>query len=313
MNVYVKTAETCNFRCKHCFNPYSSIPMNFEKTWKFLSQLDKEGNWFILHGGEPMMGDEEKILSLVKSTKHASWRISTNLGYKLTPKKLEILQLMKQVRTSFDVGIRFGNMRNLMMWLRNVQALSKKTDLYMNICLTRQMISHSPENVIRMLESLGVKRYGFERITLSGRAKEHTKIVPRYEDVDDWLCKLYAIEESGRCACHCDDIQRIRLGIQGHEEQCYGKECCMQTITINADGTVGNCPNNARENIVGTAEDKASMIKDRICKKKHTVKSACLACSFFRACHGFCEQIEWQNGTCPYPKKLARKIMEEEH
>ena len=150
---------------------------------------------------------------------------------------------MRQVRTSFDIGIRFGTMKNLLVWLRNVQKLTKVMDVYVNVCLTKQLLKHSPEQLMHMLDRMGVKSYGLERITVTGRAKKHQEIIPHYEDVDEWLCKLYDSEMSGKYTCKCDEIKRIELSIEGHSEQCYGKECCMQTLTINANGTIGNCPN----------------------------------------------------------------------
>lgn len=315
MIVYIKTTEMCNFHCLHCYNPPESKKLDFQLAYSFLGELNAiEPCVFVYHGGEPMLGDTSKMLSLMEHFDKTYWRISTNLGYDLTPERKKLLLRMKQIRVSFDVGIRFGSIVNLLKWYRNIQWLIKHTgNVYMNICLSTALLKHDPIDLLKMLDTLRIKQYAFERIANVGAAQKHSEIIPTYKEVDDWLCKIYELERRNQFQCRCQDIQNIRLGIQNHPEQCYGKQCCTRTLTINADGTIGNCPNNAKENIVATTNDKASNVVEVIRGEKHIPKQQCLLCKWFIYCRGGCEQQEWQGNMCPYPKQLAKIILGEQN
>lgn len=315
MNIYIKTTEACNLHCLHCYNPRKNIVADLPAAVPFLKKLADlpQDKMFIFHGGEPMMGNNEQMLELVKTFPDIPWRISTNLAYPLTDIRRILLAHMKQIRVSFDVGIRFSNIRELLRWYRNVREIAGTSELFFNICLSKALLKHSPKQLVRVLDKLGVKKYAFERITLTGMARQHADIIPRYGDIEEWLLEIYELEKNGECACRCTEIENVRLGIQGHQDQCYGKACCVQTMTINADGTIGNCPNDATVNIVGNINDDVGDIIRSVACRGHIPKTKCLACDFFRYCKGGCEQIEWQGDTCPYFKRLAKKILEEEN
>lgn len=313
MNVYIKTTESCNFNCIHCYNLSDKSELDFDKTKNFLVQLNQlcQSNVFIFHGGEPMIGDIDKMSSLMSDFQDIYWRISTNLGYELTEKRKEILLKMDQVRVSFDVGIRFGNISNLIKWYKNMRWLTRnRNDVYVNICLSTFLLRHEPLQLLKMLDKLGIKQYAFERITQTGSAQKHQYIIPSYQEIDRWLCKIYDLEINKQVRCRCQDILDIKLGIQNHPEQCYGKQCCRNSLTINSDGSIGNCPNDAKTDTIATTNDNAKYVIKQLYKKKHIPKKKCLTCKYYEYCHGGCEQQEWQNNICPYPKQLANLIME---
>lgn len=310
MIVYIKTTERCNFHCTHCYNPPAKQDLDFEAAKKFLQEVREidPRPTFVLHGGEPLLGDTKKILALIETFPDIYWRISTNLGYELTEERKKILLHMQEIRVSFDVGIRFHTIQNLLRWKRNMEWLTKERTVFCNICLSKSLLRHSAHQLLKMLDHFHIKEYAFERIALAGNAKLHEEIVPTYEDVDKWLCEIHALEEQDAYMCRCKDILSVKLGMQGHHEQCYGKQCCMAAMTINADGSVGNCPNDARVNPVARMEDGAREAIKRIHQKKHTPKKECLLCKWFPYCRSGCEQLEWQGDTCPYPKQLAETI-----
>lgn len=310
MIVYIKTTERCNFYCMHCYNPFVKQDLDFEQTKDFLKQIIAidTSPIFVLHGGEPLVGNTSEILKLIHTFPDAYWRISTNLGYELTEERKQILLCMNEVRVSFDVGIRFQTLQNLLRWINNMKWLTNKRTIFCNICLSKNLLRHEPIKLLKMLDRFNIKDYAFERITLVGNAKLHQEIIPSYKDIDVWLCKIYELEKTNSVSCRCKDILNIKLGMQGHHEQCYGKQCCMNTMTINADGTIGNCPNDARENPVAKIEDGAKEAIKKIHQKKHIPKQICFLCKYFFCCRGGCEQLEWQGDICPYPKQLAEIV-----
>lgn len=308
MNIYIKTTEQCNLHCLHCYNPANKTYLDFNKIKNSLDCITNKKNddWFIFHGGEPMLGDNKKMLNLIKYFPDKNWRISTNLCYTLTNERLNILKHMKEVRVSFDCGIRFNNIYTLLLWLKNMKILSKlRISLFINFSFTKDLIKHDPIDIIKLVRAFGIKRYAFERITLVGNAKKNAWIIPSYEEIDNWLCKLYDTDKYDECI----EIENIKLGINGEKINTYGPGCCHNTITINADGTIGNCPNDAVVNSISSLDAGIDNAISNIKCKKHLPKQACLICDYFKYCHGWCEQMKWQGTTCPYPKRLADKIL----
>ena len=315
MNVYIKVTERCNLCCEHCYNPPVAQEISYPKVKNFLTLLKNtiRPSFFILHGGEPLMGDLKQIQDLLNNFPEESWRISTNLCYELTPERLKILKRMKQIRISFDIGIRFHTIKNLMKWYHNVKTIKQVCPdaLFLNICLTKDLLCHDPDQLLHVMQQLQIKQLGLERITLKGNAVKHQDIIPSYSEVDVWLCKLYhALKQYPEIKCI--DIDGIRLGILKEFQHCYGKECCCKTITINADGSIGNCPNDAREHMIGSLDSNVRDILAAIWTKKHPIKNQCLMCSYWEQCRGFCNQMDWQGKECPYPKLLAKEIYENE-
>ena len=315
MNVYIKVTETCNLACDHCYNPYLAKEVDYSSVQSFLQRLQDilPTNYFILHGGEPMLASMQNILFLIQKFPKAIWRISTNLCYPLTQERILVLDKMQEIRVSFDVKIRYKTIRNLLLWKRNIITLSKRNaPLFLNICLTKYLLKHHPRQLLKMMRRFNIKQFSLERITQKGNALAHMDIIPSYIDVNRWLCLLYT-ELKQYPEIQCIDIESIRSSIANDRHSCYGKECCCQALTINADGTIGNCPNNARENIIGNTESDVKDILKAIVSKKHMPRRACLTCEYYKYCRGFCEQMEWQDTICPYPKQLTDIILRDEH
>lgn len=316
MNIYIKVTEKCNLRCLHCYNPYIAQEIDYDALIKFLKQVQnaESDNYFILHGGEPMMATPERILDLVQEFSSISWRISTNLCYPLTDTRLKILKYMKEIRISFDIGIRFGSLQNLLLWKHNVQYLSNHTDipLFLNICLTHHLLKHHPKHILSMMQHLGFKQFALERITLKGRAQDNKTIIPSYEEINTWLCQLYySLKEYPDIKCL--DIETIRSSISNIFDSSYGPQCCCKAITINADGTIGNCPNDAHDKIIGDISHNFNSIVSKLYCNKHNLHKECLVCDEFKYCHGYCPQMEWQDTICPYPKQLLKEILKNEY
>ena len=113
---YVKTTETCNLNCEHCFTSGSKgrkIYFNPEATANFVNQWADEQIHIDFHGGEPFLAPLEDMKRFHKLVRDAnpssSIGATTNLTYKLTPEKLAFIQneLSGRIGTSWDEGIRW--------------------------------------------------------------------------------------------------------------------------------------------------------------------------------------------------------------
>lgn len=321
MNIYVKLVEACNLHCAHCYNGEPNLD-HLDTTYLkerlvrlFSTKGDKE-NWVILHGGEPLLANDEQIKDIMNMYPRIKMRITTNLTLPITTNRYCILLYMSDVRTSFDVGVhRFGSIQNLLRWYRNVKNLQKDPGIHLstvNFCLTKQLLSHDPEQILRFAAHLGFHQISFEALCPTGRLKETDEQIPLYSDIDKWFCKMYNSLKGLNYNIKVLNFDNIFFGLVEDWDNYRGASCCANTLTINADGTVGECPNSARTHVLGTIEDKPEALlqhKCQGCNNKHLKE--CLACSYFSRCHGGCEEQAWHHGECPYPKLLSDYIKED--
>ena len=87
----------------------------------------------------------------------------------------------------------------------------------------------------------------------------------------------------------------------------------QEVITINADGSIGGCPNTSIEHAYASIDDSAKTIADNrqkaaLVKTEQTKSISCYSCDLYQVCNGDCHQLSWQNDLCPAPKQLIRRI-----
>lgn len=320
MNIFIKPLEICNLNCRHCYNQNHTEYLGLDILINFLNNCNMKfkDNYFILHGGEPMLNNINYLNKLVDNFPDNKWRITTNLCYELDDEKISFLKKLNQVRVSFDIGIRFNNIKNLLLWYKNIKILNDNNiHIILNICLTSTFINKiHPLKLLRFLKSLKIKEYRFERITETGNAKINNYLIADYLQLDNWLCLLYKYNKLDKFKnIYCGEFKMILHGILNHPNYCYGIECCKSVLTVNSNGTIGGCPNEARDNIFGNIKSnlddiimEASKFLNNNCKFH---KTECLTCEFFSRCREYCRAFNWQNNICPYPKKLSNIIYEE--
>lgn len=317
MNIYIKPTEKCNLKCRHCYNGEPcSDKLDIEAAAQFSSSLfflnKEEENWLILHGGEPLMASIDQLEQMSNlNIPGVHKRITTNLVAPLSKAAMNLLMSMDDIRTSFDVGLgRFVKLKHFIWWVHNIRwcrsnGLPLST---LNVCLSSGMIKVKPVKLVRMAKQLGFKKLSFENLCLSGRLDESKKeLVPPPAAVDEWLLELY---HSDHTEIEIMNFTSLRAGLYNDWKNYRGIECCKRTLTINANGTVGECPNSARNNVIGSiSDDVSNILKGHVCtlhKNEHF--KTCLTCSYFKYCRGGCKEQSWIDGVCSYPKKTADAI-----
>ena len=121
--VYLKTTETCNLNCSHCFTNGINgrkIYFNPEKTIKWLESLKvglphMESLHVEFHGGEPFLAPIKNMQRVYDEVNplfdNISWGATSNLVFKIDDEKLNFMRtvLNKRIGTSWDPKIRFAN------------------------------------------------------------------------------------------------------------------------------------------------------------------------------------------------------------
>lgn len=318
MNIYIKPIEACNLQCRHCYNgepDCSRLPID-DKLKDFVQSLVKikedHENWIIFHGGEPLLASKQQLKEMASlNIPGVKKRITTNLTLPLTLERINLLLSMDDIRTSFDIGIgRFTKLKDFTRWIHNIRKLrgmGGRLDI-LNVCLTYPLVCEKlPGQIVRIAKRLGFRCLSFEYLCIAGRMNEHD--VPGHNLSDLWLNDLYHFLKYTGNDIKIKNFENIAFGIRGEWEHYRGKACCNKVLTINANGTVGECPNSARKKIIGTLDSNPIDIlrnKCQGCSRPHLTK--CLTCEFFKQCRGGCEEQQWQGDLCPYPKKLAQCI-----
>lgn len=332
--IYLKTTETCQLNCKHCFTNGTNgkkVYFDPDQTIDWLHRLHKvapgiqNGN-ITFHGGEPFLApvaDMRKVWLACKDLWSGVWWSSTtNLTYKLTD---EIREFMKEamfngISTSWDKNMRFENEKQEELWRRNLETLvNDGHNVTLNISINKDIVDMDPRELIEFLKELRVNYVHFERITPNGNANLNTDIFPTNVELDQWMLKLWdaSIEmQSHKYFANTLFDSVLTSFVNTTHSGCRCRSCEQKIFTLNADGTIGGCPNSAVDNTFGTINDSIATLLtsegrlENIACESHRNPN-CYGCEVFDICNGDCHQLAWQGNVCAAPKSLMKKLKQD--
>jgi len=324
--IYLKTTETCNLNCRHCFTSGSKgrkIFFNVDKTLDFFKRLAQDCPWIkglniVYHGGEPMLAPlkditrfREECLSIFPQS---NFSLQTNLVYKLTPPIKEFFLSLGAFGISWDYDIRFEYQAQKDLWEENINQLKEMNlRLTMVVSMSRKLLAEKRAiQIVEYAYNKGFKHILFERITSNGNANENPDIIPSNKDADAWMYDMYQDTLEGKWYDKIDNmmLSTFAEGIYSKNSVATACRVCEQTmLTINADGTVSGCPNSAPEynwgNISQPVFDllkSSARIKSITCETERN--PLCYTCEYLPMCNGGCHQLAWEKDICPAPKKI---------
>lgn len=328
MMVYLKTTETCNLNCDHCFTSGKfgrKIYFDVDRTIDWFARLsdsmsNKPDLHIEFHGGEPFLAPLEDMQraydEISKHWPNASWGITTNLVHKLTPEKLEFIDtvLGKRIGTSWDPKIRFDNINQRILFEENIKLLlGRGVTIKLFVSLTKDVVNMKPIELLMYVKGLGVQEMDIERVTKNGHATRNLHIFPTNKEMDDWFLEMHhQMEEYGaRDWFHNNFMENIYTKFETGQTKAgtWCRDCEQKLFTINADGTIAGCPNSAPEDHYGTID---MPIYDLLFAPKRIEimaceaagNSLCLECPVYKYCGGDCHQLEWDGTICASPRSL---------
>lgn len=336
--IYVKTTETCQLNCKHCFTNGingAKIYFNPEKTadWvkRLHSEVYKENDTmhFEFHGGEPFLAPVSDMLKFYDETKdlwpNCSYGITSNLVLKLTDEHLHFIKgvLNYRVGTSWDPKIRFENSKQEELWKNNVKMLlDQGVTVKLFISITKDTVNIEPIELLKWVKDLGVQEMALERLTGNGNALLHPEIFPTNLEQDAWFLKMHQqIEEHNARDWFENEFMetiynKFETGFLKGGTFC--RDCEEKLYTINADGSLSGCPNAAPEEQFGHINDDIKSlinsprrIKNIACERSRDPR--CYECPVFMYCGGDCHQLAWQGDICGAPKSLMKLLKAQKH
>jgi radical SAM protein with 4Fe4S-binding SPASM domain len=334
LNVYLKTTETCNLNCKHCFT-------SGKNGKKIYWNVDLVANWikkmynynpsishvhFEFHGGEPFLVPLEQMRQVYNDTnglwESMSWGATTNLVYNIDEEYLKFVKevLGNRIATSWDPNIRFSNDKQKNLWEKNIKFLKENgVTIKLFVSVTKDVVSEDPIKWLNYFKELKVDEVSFERLTKNGNANFFPEIFPTNRELDKWFLLMHNQSVQNNCDSwfHNDFLQSVYDKFQNNvlNSGTFCRDCEQKLFTINADGTIAGCPNSAPEDYYGNIQQEIDdlinspkRIEIISCEKSRDPR--CYACDIFSKCGGDCHQLEWQDDVCGAPKSLMLKINE---
>lgn len=259
----IQVGTSCNLNCKHCLmvNNLDNSLVDYNKINQTLSKYPKIEE-IHLSGGEPLLGDLNKLEKFIDKYPNTQFSMTTNLVYKLTKQRLRIIKKMNRISTSFDPGIRFNNFKELNLWYHNLKKISQTTFISVFVCLTNYLISNiEPYRLINLFDN--VLKTNFITIPLMryGNIKNNLDLIPDRDKAIEWLQGLLLFNNQY-------DSTKNLIKNKNFSNCQYGDSM----ICINYKGDIVNC------------------IINPYCKNKLDTK--CAKCNYFSNCGGTCPYID---------------------
>lgn len=332
--VYLKTTDTCQLNCDHCFTSGSRGVKGWfdvDQTIKFFHDLKKykpfvKNGHYSFHGGEPMLCPTEKMFQFWGGVKdlwpNMWWSVQTNLTYKLTDDKLAVFEDIcnKSIGTSWDHNIRWKTEAQYSLWRENVKRLTDDGyDITVMVSLNSALVrNYEPIDIIRQMADLGIKHVNFERLTPNGNARLNTHIFPDNYELDQWFLKMWDQTVEHQTWKYIDNMfldSLLSSYVYHTFSGCRSRQCEQKIFTLNANGKVGGCPNDAPEKHYGSIYDPIETIlfsNNRICNIQHESlrHPVCGQCPVYDICNGDCHQLSWQGDVCASPRSLMLRLRE---
>lgn len=323
MKIYIKTTESCNLACKHCYigeHRQKTAFFDEVKTVEWLKKYIKDNNiqeedlLISFHGGEPFLAPLDKLEYVAKHFSDAEFDATTNLTYPLTDEWINFVKtyfVRKStgkpfIKTSWDYDIRFNSSEQMKLWESNVKTL-RTSDFEVKVitCLTTKLLQNvAPSDYAAYMKSLDVSYIDFERLT--DNTTEDKTLIPTYSENDKWLLSLYNTSND----LNIDKFNEMRYAINKTHIGCRKRECMRSTLTINADGSIGGCPNTSLQNPFYSVDGyKNEEKRNKLINNEFIRNPICYSCDLYEYCNGSCHQLSWKNGECPEPKQLWRQMI----
>jgi radical SAM protein with 4Fe4S-binding SPASM domain len=330
--LYLKTTETCNLNCKHCFTSGINGPKIFWDKDKIVDWMHRFSSTLPstdtihceFHGGEPFLvpvSDMQYVYDMCEDIpQHVSWGATSNLTFKLYDEHVRFIKdvLGNRIGTSWDPNIRFANQNQFMLWHNNVKhLLSVGVTVKLFVSVTKDTTDIEPIELLKWIKDLGVQEVVFERLTNNGSASLHPEIFPSNVNQDAWFLKMHeqSQEFGTRKWFENETLEIIYDKFESNfiAGGTFCRDCEEKIFTINADGSISGCPNAAPEFQFGSTEDDIiSLINSPIrqeniaCERNRN--PICYSCEVFDVCGGDCHQLEWQGDICGAPKSLMKAM-----
>lgn len=326
--IYVKTSDTCNLNCDHCFTNGRNggkEKWDVDKTlhWltDYMAEYPQEEFLIILHGGEPFLApieDLERFIEPFIDDPRVILTINSNFVFKLDDRKLAFLKKLDSIGTSWDVGIRFENDNQYALFQKNLKIMRDAGLSYgMMIAVNTELVNKNIDEFLTEVDDLKPDHIRLERLTANGNAELNPRIFPGNERQDNWFVDVYKAYKRREAELNYVivtlDIIEDKLDQQVVKTDTNCRNCEQNLVTMNSDGSLSGCPNAASEKKHAVVDDGVDAFLSSQGRLEEITTELdfnpnCLTCDVFHLCGGDCHRLPWQGDRCGGLKNLLRYV-----
>ena len=319
LTIYIKPTEQCNLSCVHCYNKHkdNTSVIDIERLRKFVGSmadyLYKNKKFpeldIVFHGGEPSLVKVEMLEEIYKiiASRFAHTRTKFSIQTNLTRLSTELIEFVKNrlggdIGTSYSPFLRFvGQPETESLWYHNLEVCRQNNlKVYVVISLSKKYIeSTDPSELIDILRSNEISGFHFEPITKNGSASENwSEIAADPKAYTEWkadFAKKFIESGAYKEVQESEIVRKAKTFLDGQFVGCGCRDCMLTVMTINADGTIGICPNVSKDAVICNLDDPferfiESSARSAYITSERKRRHECLNCEYFQQCNGGCMQ-----------------------
>lgn len=195
----IQVTDKCNLHCKHCLMDSSMgifDKTDFDKIIKILHKQQKVDTIY-LSGGDPGIGNIPGILKLMNEFPNTKYKLVTNLCYPLTKERIELIKRVDSIQTSFDIHIRFGNIKNLVRWYHNCKYIINniRSDLEVVTTINKYSVKKDPNRFYKFFKNMNFSSYVYFHLSCLGSLHRNMDIYVDKDEYKTWMLKVLEIED----------------------------------------------------------------------------------------------------------------------
>jgi len=337
--IYLRVVQGCNLNCAHCFtlgdrDPYKLIDLKYVTS--FLKQIKIKINpkkaTVYIHGGETFLaplGHLAEINKIIKKELRdtlVNIIPQTNLMYEINEEYIDFIknEYSCEMGVSWDYKIRFkkeGSHLDENLFFKNLKKLTKE-QINLSVAITVQKYLLDCDVAELLPRFNGVKSLDFELLTIFDEKTKKLKV--NNEEWSDFYFKIVDYYSRHKTTWSLPQVDLFTKSVLENKIFNCKCNCCQhRTLTLNCNGTIGLCPDDAYVNPLSDIEEfefnwnsfKEKSLHAHLKYLAQELQPMCANCDFLDLCGGNCEQALFNedDNECPLSKKVLKHQKENLH
>jgi radical SAM protein with 4Fe4S-binding SPASM domain len=331
--VYLRVVQGCNLNCAHCFtlgnrDEFRLVDLNHVRQFlrAIVQNVSPKKAVVYIHGGETFLAPREHLAAVNEivreefaSLNHYDIIPQTNLMYEVDDEYIAFIkrEYNSQIGVSWDYKIRFNTAEKNLdegLFFNNFAKLTAGgLDVAVAITVQKHLLRAEAAEWLPKFD--GAKSLDFEFLTLFDTKTRNLKV--NNDEWSEYLFKVvqYYVKESPTWSMPQIDLF-TKSFVENRIFSCKGNCCLNRTFTLNCNGSVGLCPDQAYvapiSDIGEVAESWESFeLKGResfLRQMVQPIHELCSTCEFYDHCGGNCEPdlFDATSKECPLSRKTLR-------
>lgn len=321
-NFFIVLTNTCNLKCKHCYDFKSNLNMTDSLLNKVEDYIidsinnNQDENEFCINyvGGEITLYNQTRLITSIKKIKEncknkvIRFLSQSNLSTDLSDTSIEFFKLLDEIGTSYDPLIRFTTYNQKIKWIENIRKIqSLNVPIRLTITLTKQCIETlNPEILLDFMLALNIKILEFNRYFPTLSDTIFTNVLPKNDKVRDWTYSLFIqyLKIKKVCDFSCVNLDCLIDSFEGNYNWEHGRTCTLDNETFSPNGDVSTCMLMQKKPIYNLLRNEKLNDKEDILKEEQNIPDLCKQCKYLKYCKGDCQRCIFDETGCTTAYKI---------